>query len=162
MQNVYPLAVTFVKTWKINKLSSLALLVIIWQTYDAAFSTNAFEQVKGSNIVFIVFVSAGLFLLFLSIAFVSGNLWLPKEDTISVCYCVPAKSPAMGVPLAQTMFIGLSPILSAKLQIPLVIFQGLQIAGGTIMIKPFLWWAAKEPKKVDNLDNEALQDDCSR
>jgi hypothetical protein len=40
-----------------------------------------------------------------------------------VCYCVPAKTPAMGVPLANVMFIGLSAQLESKIQIPMVIYQ---------------------------------------
>jgi sodium/bile acid cotransporter 7 len=96
--------------------------------------------VRASNILFIVFISVALFGLFLGVAIATSVVWLPREDAVAVCYCVPAKTPAMGVPLVMTMFVGLSPLLEAKLQIPLVIFQALQLLGGTIMIRPFARW----------------------
>jgi len=141
VQHVFP---TFTKRvivgWKLTKISPLCLLVVVWQTYDQAFGSHAFETIKGSNMVFIVFSGIGLYILFICIAFFSSNWWLPKEDTIAVAYIMPAKTPAMGVPLAMTMFVGLSPVLEAKLQIPMVIYQGLQIVGGTICVKPFRIW----------------------
>ena len=46
----------------------------------------------------------------------------------------------MGVPLSNVMFAGLSPIVESKLQIPLVIFQGLQIAAGSLLTIGFRNW----------------------
>jgi solute carrier family 10 (sodium/bile acid cotransporter), member 7 len=135
--------------WKLNKISPFALLVILWNTYDQAFASGAFHTVKTSNMIFIVFISVALFLVFITVSFVTSILWLSKEDTISVCYCVPAKTPAMGVPLIMTMFVGLTPVLEAKLQIPMVIFQGLQILGGTIFIHPFRRWVSNGKPNVE-------------
>jgi solute carrier family 10 (sodium/bile acid cotransporter), member 7 len=134
--------------WKLSKISPFALLVIVWQTYDQAFGSDAFKTIKGDNMIFIVFISIALFVVFLTIAFLTSIVWLPKEDTISVCYCVPAKTPAMGVPLAMTMFVGLSPVLEAKLQIPMVIYQGLQIVGGTIFIHPLRNWIDRDKMSI--------------
>lgn len=69
-----------------------------------------------------------------------SRLWLSKADTIAVAYVVPAKTPAMGVPLSNVMFSGLSPITASKIQIPLVIFQGLQIAAGSLLTLIFRMW----------------------
>jgi sodium/bile acid cotransporter 7 len=135
--------------WKLTKLSSFSLLIIVWQTYDQAFASHAFDTVKSSNMVFIVFISIALFLLFEAISFFTSIVWLSREDTISVCYCVPAKTPAMGVPLAMTMFVGLTPVLQAKLQVPMVIYQGLQIVGGTLFIYPLRKWVDRG-REVEN------------
>lgn len=140
-----PTKTIFVK-YKLNKIGSFMLLLIIWQTYDQAFATGAFTSVKGSNIVFVVFVSMGLFVIFLGISFVTSMIWLSKEDTIAICYCVPAKTPAMGVPLANVMYVGLSDQLQSKLQIPMVLYQGLQILGGSLLISAFRKWATRKPK----------------
>lgn len=97
VQNVFPTQTKKVMSdWKLSKLGSLSLLVIIWQTFDQAFETRAFSSVKGDNMVFIVFISLAFYLLWLAISFWTSILWLPKKDVISVCYCVPAKTPAMG------------------------------------------------------------------
>lgn len=151
VQNTFPAATKHIFTkYKLNKIGSFMLLIIIWQTYDQAFATGAFTSVKSSNIIFIIFVSVGLFFLFLAISFTSSILWLSKEDTIAVCYCVPAKTPAMGVPLANVMFIGLGGQLESKLQIPMVLYQGLQILGGSLLIPAFrAWVTAGEKRSVD-------------
>ena len=90
--------------------------------------------------IFIVFVSIGLFLLWLGVSFLTCIPWLPRTDTVAVCYCVPAKTPAMGVPLSTVLFLGLSALDQSKIQIPMVIFQGLQIVGGSLLTGIFRRW----------------------
>lgn len=142
--------------WKVLKLGSLCMLVVIWQTYDSAFASGAFESVPGSNMVFMVFICIGLYLVFFFVAFFSALLWLPRKDVVAVCYCVPAKGPAMGVPLSTTIFAGMDPVLRSKIQIPIVIFQGLQIACGSLLIGVFRKWiAAEEKRRVENGGTEA-------
>ena len=148
LQNVFPMATeTTMKKWKISKLSSFCLLIIIWSTYDQAFQSGAFNTLPASNIVFVVFMSIAFFIIWLTIAFTTAKLWLPREDVVAVCYCVPAKTPAMGVPLVQTIYFGLSRLDQSKLQIPMVFFQGLQIAGGSLLIGAFRWWVARDSTK---------------
>lgn len=130
--------------WKLVKLNSICMITIIWQTYDQAFASHAFDSVPASNMIFVVFVCLGLFLVYFLVAFFSAMLWLPKKDVVAVCYTVPAKGPAMGVPLSTTIFAGMDLALQSKIQIPIVIFQGLQIAGGSIMIAVFRRWMAAE------------------
>ncbi|KAI7675342.1 hypothetical protein KC319_g4598 [Hortaea werneckii] len=130
--------------WKLNKLSMLALLVILWQTYDKAFASQAFSSVPGDNMVFVVFVSLGLLAIFLLLSFGTSYFWLPKKDVVAVCYCVPAKGPAMGVPLATTIFAGIEPVLESKILIPIIIYQGLQVALGTILVPVLRKWIERD------------------
>ena len=142
---------------KPNKLASLALLTIVWSTFDQAFETGTFSSVKASNnifIVFIVFISLAFFLLWLGITFPLSLLWLPKRDIIAMCYCVPAKSIAIGIPLASVLFIGLSRREQSKLQIPMVIFQGLQIPAGSLMTLPFRRWVRAEEEAEEKAEIE--------
>jgi len=132
--------------WKLSKIGSFCLLAVIWQTYDGAFASGAFSTIKASNSIFIVFISIALYPLFLAICVVTSRIWLSKSDTISVAYCVPAKTPAMGVPLITTMYAGLSMIEQSKLQIPIVIYQGFQIAFGSILTAVFRKWIAPEER----------------
>ncbi|TID19057.1 sodium bile acid symporter family protein [Venturia nashicola] len=145
IQNIFPKQTKIIFTrFKLSKLASICLLVLIWQTYDQAFSSRAFQSIKASNIVFIVFMSIALFFIFLAVCFFTSTMWLPRQDTISVCYCVPAKTPAMGVPLANVMFLGLSTQLKSKIQIPMVIYQGLQIVAGSLLTMAFRHWIQPE------------------
>jgi sodium/bile acid cotransporter 7 len=130
--------------WKLNKLGSFALLAILWSTFDQAFESGAFSSVKADNIIFIVFVSLAYCLIWFTVCFLLSIPWLPKKDTISVCYCVPAKSIAIGVPLSSVLFVGLSRTQQSKLQIPMIIFQGIQIASASLMTIPFRHWVRGE------------------
>jgi sodium/bile acid cotransporter 7 len=121
--------------------------VIIWQTYDSAFSSDALRFVPGSNIAFIVFISITIFSLLLCVSLLSAKVWMNRADTVAVCYCVPAKTPAMGVPMSTVLFIGIAPALEARIQLPLVIYQGLQIMAGTVLTVPFKRWVDSEKKK---------------
>lgn len=85
--------------------------------------------------------------MYLAICFFTSILWLSKADTIAVVYCVPAKTPAMGIPLTQTMFAGLSSILEAKIQIPMVIYQGLQVAAGSLLTLAWRKWIRPEEER---------------
>lgn len=130
--------------WKVLKFGPLCMLVIIWQTYDSAFASGAFNSVPASNMIFMVFISLALFVVYFCVAFFAAILWLPRKDVAAVCYCVPAKGPAMGVPLSTTIFAGMDPVLQSKIQIPIVIFQGLQIACGSALIVAFRKWIDTE------------------
>jgi solute carrier family 10 (sodium/bile acid cotransporter), member 7 len=135
--------------WKLNKLGSICLLVLLWATYDQAFATNSFERVSESNMIFIVFVSVALWILFFGIAFTSSTFWLPREDVVSLCMCVPAKGIVMGVPLSTTIFGGIDLALQSKIQIPIVIYQGLQLAFASVLVPVFRRWVDRK-KKDDN------------
>ena len=57
----------------------------------------------------------------------------------------------MGVPLATMIFVGLSPILLSKIQVPMVIYQGLQIVAGSLLTIVFRKWVGQS-----KTDNEAM------
>jgi sodium/bile acid cotransporter 7 len=143
--------------WKVLKSGSLCMLVVIWQTYDGAFASGAFDSVPGNNMIFVVFTSIGLFVVYFCVAFFAAILWLPRKDVVAVCYCVPAKGPAMGVPLSTTIFAGMDPVLRSKIQIPIVIFQGLQIACGGALIGVFRRWIANEEERRVESDGHDVE-----
>jgi sodium/bile acid cotransporter 7 len=135
--------------WNIIKLSSIALLTLVWQTFDQAFQSGAFKTVKPSNIAFIVFITIALYMIWLAICFSASIIWLPKKDVIACCYCCPAKALAMIVPLSSVMYINTSPIEQSKLQIPAIIFQAFQVAIGGIMTIGFRRWIRSEEQREE-------------
>lgn len=124
-------------------------MIIIWQTFDSAFSTGAFTSVRGDNMVFIVFISIAFYLGWTLICVTLSTLWLGKQDTIAVAYCVPAKTLAMGVPLSSVMYAGLSTLTKSKIQIPMIIFQGFQVAGGSLLTIAFRKWIRPDEERVE-------------
>jgi len=148
VQNLFPRTTSTVfARWKLNKLASLSLLTVLWSAYDQAFESGAFNSVKASNLIFIVFMSLALFVVFWLICMALSILWLPKKDTIAVAYCVPAKTPAMGIPITTTLWVGLATINESKIQIPMVIYQGFQIAAGSLLTILFRRWVRADEEK---------------
>lgn len=90
-----------------------------------------------------------MFIVWLTVSVSVSVLWLSGEDTVAVAYCVPAKTPAMGVPLANLIFQGLDVSQKAKIQLPMVIFQGLQIALGSLLVPVFRGWLVSKVYSVD-------------
>ncbi|KAF2000154.1 hypothetical protein P154DRAFT_435391 [Amniculicola lignicola CBS 123094] len=150
VQNVFPkpTKIVFVK-WKLMKLSSVALLTLIWQTFDQAFGSGAFATVKASNIVFIIFISIALYFVWLGLCFGTSIIWLPKKDVIACCYCCPAKALAMVVPLSSVMYINISAINQSKLQIPVILYQAFQVAIGGMLTIIFRRWIRPEEEEED-------------
>ncbi|WPG99280.1 Hypothetical protein R9X50_00209300 [Acrodontium crateriforme] len=142
--------------WKLNKIGSCCMLVVIWQTYDQAFASGAFKSVPGTNLVFLVFISIAFWLLIFAITFSASLLWLPKKDVVAITYCVPAKGPAIGVPLSTAIFAGIDLQMESKIQIPIVIYQALQIAFGSILISVFRRWIEKDEQR--NREREFVDD----
>lgn len=143
--------------WKLMKLSSVALLTLVWQTFDQAFQSKAFESVKKSNIVFIVFICAALYFMWTALCFTASIIWLPKKDVIACCYCCPAKALAMVVPLTSVMYINISPIEQSKMQIPAIIFQAFQVGIGGLMTIAFRRWIRSEEEMEEAEKGGAAQ-----
>ena len=79
----------FVK-WRLSRIGSLCMLTLLWQTFDRAFATHAFADVKQSNLVFIVFITIVNWSVWLAICVVLSMLWLDRKETVAVAMCVPA------------------------------------------------------------------------
>jgi len=135
----------------------LALLTIIWQTFDQAFGSGAFNSVKGDNIVFIVLISIALFILWLSVCFATSLMWLSKQDVIACCYFCPAKTPAMGVTLSSVMYVGLAAVNESKIQISMVIYQAFQIAAGSVLTIVFRKWIRPEEEMQEEKRKEVRE-----
>ncbi|KAE8153202.1 putative sodium bile acid cotransporter [Aspergillus avenaceus] len=156
LQHFFPKAMhkLFIQ-WKLTKLGPICIIIIVWQAYDAAFGSDAFTSVKSSNVIFVVFISIAMYFVWLVISVSASVAWLSKEDTVAVAYCVPAKSPATGVLLANLMFTDLTESQMAKVQLPTVIFQGLQVACSSVLVPLFRRWVEKRVHDLDGLDSEA-------
>lgn len=143
----------FVK-WRLSKIGSLCLLSMLWQTFDHAFETGAFKVAKPSNLVFVVFIVIVNFGIWLTICVLLSLPWLDRKDTVSVAMCVPAKTLALGLPLSFLLFEGISPLDEGLIQVPLVIFQVMQMGMASLSTLGFRRWVdAGERKKEISLQS---------
>ncbi|KAK4054185.1 LRR receptor-like serine/threonine-protein kinase RGI2 [Microbotryomycetes sp. JL201] len=143
VQYFFPQQVKWTRTaFRLGKVGSVCLLLVIWATFSTAFAENVFEVLSGETIAFIVTVNIGLYmfhsvLLFLlarKVPFkhrrrVSGPLF-DTSTTIPLLFCAAAKGVALGGPIVSILYGGLTPVAAATVSLPLVIYQGSQVALG--------------------------------
>ena len=68
-----------------------------------------------------------------------------KRDTISVCFCAPAKSVSIGAPLIGVMWgVGFSESVQSLVMIPIVLYQAEQILCGQLAVLIFRRWSRDE------------------
>lgn len=137
----------FKKNPVIKRIGSLCMLVIIWSTYDQAFSSGAFGTVPASNKIFLVFILLAIWLVYLGISITASLLLFPKKDIVAIAYCVTGKGPATGIPLSISIFSGLGLELESKIQIPIVIYQSLSVGFGSMIIVLFRKWLERDERR---------------
>jgi len=180
--------------FRLNKVASFLLLIMIWSTFSGAFYSGVFTIISTESVIFMVFVNIGLYLFFLVLCFTIARFPLPdlpafhvlpfrrktsnektvdqlaspssEETTISsdpaprpshasshephylfsaeiaiaLSFCAPAKGIVIGEPIVETLYGGLTFQDRSIIQVPLVLYQGLQVAMGQVTVMMFQAW----------------------
>ncbi|CAN3356908.1 solute carrier Rch1p [Diutina catenulata] len=185
IQNIWPKQTKWVlTTFKLSKVGSFMLLLIMFQSFSTAFAQNAFESVSHLSIVFLVLFNLGIYLFFTVLCFFYARPWWiikifnhepteadsklytygykllrpfywNKRDTVAILLCGPAKTAALGVSLVSSQYGAHNPRLGIIL-VPLVLYQAEQVLTAQVLTKFMKKWIyADEPKD----DEEHLRDD---
>jgi sodium/bile acid cotransporter 7 len=67
-----------------------------------------------------------------------------KEETISICFCAPAKTQALGIPLIAAMYASSTDSTRALLQVPMILYTAEQILIGQVLVWLFKRWLAQD------------------
>ncbi|KAK9328471.1 SBF-like CPA transporter family-domain-containing protein [Lipomyces starkeyi] len=151
--------------FKINKFSSVFLILIMWSTFSSCFATGAFAAMTPQSTGLVMMMDFGLywFFLFSTLVVTRGsrkvhfkNKYLDsilnffrfnKRDTIAMCYVIPAKTPALGVPLINALYAnhpGISDQMKQMLQIPIILYQIEQLCFSSSSVPLFRRWVRDE------------------
>ncbi|WVW80214.1 hypothetical protein I302_102191 [Kwoniella bestiolae CBS 10118] len=196
IQNVFPKQTKWVSTkFRLAKLSTFFLLLLIWSVFSTQFRAQAFEAVSTSSIIFLVFLNLGLYgaftilCVFLSRLPIShsskllardisttspisensgSSKWnwqritqscrFNKRESTAICFCAVAKGMVVGAPTLSILYGGFPEQQKAILSIPLVLYQGQQVAVAQILVYFFKKWNEKpdpyfdEPPSLDTKD----------
>ncbi|KAH8705275.1 SBF-like CPA transporter family-domain-containing protein [Talaromyces proteolyticus] len=153
----------------VGKLSTACMLLLIWTTFSSAFATGALETLSTQSIIFTVLFNVA-FYLFLTIvcfyisrppAFLRKTFWgkrifmqVPAEETIAICFCGPAKTTALGIPLLYAMYTNMDLFTKAKTSIPVLLYTTEQICVAHFMVYVFRRWKRRLENKTDVQDEE--------
>ncbi|WVF65823.1 hypothetical protein IAT40_000560 [Kwoniella sp. CBS 6097] len=207
VQNICPKQTRWVATtFRLAKVSTFLLLLLIWSVFSTQFQEKAFETVSTPSIMFLVFVNLGLYAFFTLFCVVLARLpFLPKsfdpppsssyattttecevtqaesefngierkvpiwrktvsgmrfdkKVTTATCFCAAAKGMVVGAPTLSVLYGGFPDQERAILSIPLVLYQGQQVAIAQILVYFFKKWnekpdrlapPSKPPKDLD-------------
>lgn len=67
-----------------------------------------------------------------------------RKDVIAITYCVAAKGPAIGVPLVDRIWETMDLEMKSKVQVPIAIYQTMQIAFGSLMVGLLREWIERD------------------
>lgn len=74
---------------------------------------------------------------------------MSPEETIAVCFCGPAKSTALGIPLLYAMWTPVDLFTKAKTSVPVLLYTTEQICVAHFFVGLFRRWLEKRGQKGD-------------
>ncbi|KAJ5431365.1 sodium bile acid cotransporter [Penicillium cf. griseofulvum] len=149
---------------KLPKLATFCLLLLIWATFSSCFATGALQTLSAQSIVFVLLFNIILYIALTAVCFLcsrpprifSSRRWskpifkcMSPEETIAVCFCGPAKSTALGIPLLYAMWQPVDLFLKAKTSVPVLLYTTEQICVAHFFVQLFRWWHARIVEKED-------------
>ncbi|KAJ5894733.1 hypothetical protein N7495_006424 [Penicillium taxi] len=142
---------------RLPKLASVCMLLLVWSTFSSCFATGAIQTLSVQSIIFVVLFNIALYIFLTGVCFVtsrppqafSSHRWskpvfkpLSPEETIAACFCGPAKSTALGIPLLYAMWAPLDLYLKAKTSVPVLLYTTEQICVAHFFVMVFKKWHA--------------------
>ncbi|KAK6201583.1 putative sodium bile acid cotransporter [Scheffersomyces amazonensis] len=192
VQNVFPKQTKWtISTFKLAKVGSFMLILIMFQSFSTAFYQHAFTKVSHASIIFLVFFNIGIYLFFTCITFcyarpvfikrifneeptekssrfytITYKIFRPfyysRKDTVAIMLCGPAKTAALGVSLVSSQYGSNNPNLGIIL-VPLVLYQSEQVISAQVLVNFMRRWIhAKDPKPDIENQVEPLQDESGK
>ncbi|KAL6231951.1 hypothetical protein BDW75DRAFT_30053 [Aspergillus navahoensis] len=146
-----------IQKYKIAKLGSFCLLLMIWSTFSSCFATGALQGLSTGSIIFVVLFNIALYVFLTVVCFAISRppqhlcsrttfgRWqilkqMSVEETIAVCFCGPAKSTALGIPLLYAMWTPVDLYTKAKTSVPVLLYTTEQLFVAHFFIHAFMWW----------------------
>ncbi|KAL2856885.1 putative sodium bile acid cotransporter [Aspergillus pseudodeflectus] len=152
--------------YRIAKLGSACLLLMIWTTFSSCFATGALEALSTETIVFVTLFNIALYVFLTAVCFALSrppqslcrrttfDRWqifkqIPPVEAIAVCFCGPAKSTALGIPLLYAMWTPVDLFLKAKTSVPVLLYTTEQMFVAHFFVHAFRWWTRRLDKRRD-------------
>ncbi|KAF7162964.1 hypothetical protein CNMCM5623_008029 [Aspergillus felis] len=153
------------QTYRISKLGSACLLLIVWMTFSTCFATGALQTLSVQSVLFVVFFNIALYIALTGVCFVLSRppevllvnrfgmrrifKRITPEETIAVCFCGPAKSTALGIPLLYAMWAPVDLYTKARTSVPVLLYTTEQICIAHFFVHALQRWQKNLNEKQD-------------
>ncbi|KAH3681376.1 hypothetical protein WICPIJ_007645 [Wickerhamomyces pijperi] len=184
IQNIKPKETKwFLTTFKMNKVGSFCLILIMFSSFSTAFYQHAFTSVPKASLIFVVFFNIGIYLFWTAICFccarpffipllfptepdekssklytISYRIFKPfyynRKDTITIMFCGAAKTAALGVSLISSQY-GDNFAYLGRLLVSLVLYQSLQVITAQVLVPFFKKWESYD--HIEDANDEESQ-----
>ena len=109
----------------------ITILLIVYTAFCESFSRHAFEQISGSDLLWLAALMLSLFfLMFGLITLLSRLLQFNREDRITALFCGSKKSLVQGSVMANVLFPG---NLAGVALLPIMMYHALQLIVASII-----------------------------
>ncbi|KAL2864458.1 uncharacterized protein BJX67DRAFT_220375 [Aspergillus lucknowensis] len=149
-----------IRKYKIAKLGSACMLLMIWTTFSSCFATGALQGLSTESLVFVVLFNIALYIFLTAVCFslarppqsfcrwTTIGRWqlfkdIPPVETIAVCFCGPAKSTALGIPLLYAMWTPLDLFIKARTSVPVLLYTTEQLFVAHFFVHAFRRWTRR-------------------
>ncbi|BGP16797.1 hypothetical protein JCM10213_002191 [Rhodosporidiobolus nylandii] len=170
------------ETFRLGKVGTFCLLLIIWSTFSGAFYENAFVQLSGEAVAFVVCTNIFLYLLFTLLLFAVCRLisvpschvsnrkvvsegarpLFEPDVTIAALFTGAAKGAALGAPIVSILYGGLEGPAHGIVSLPLVLYQGSQVAIGQAVCVVLKKWSLRKKRQAAEAAEAANGSDDGR
>lgn len=155
--------------------SESPLLTYTRVTFSSCFATGALEDLSTETVVFVVLFNIALYVFLTAVCFCLSRppqslctrakigRWhilkqIPPEEAIAVCFCGPAKSTALGIPLLYAMWTPVDLFLKAKTSVPVLLYTTEQLFVAHFFVHAFQWWKQRLERSRPSECEEATED----
>ncbi|KAK7518586.1 putative sodium bile acid cotransporter [Phyllosticta citriasiana] len=144
----------------LGKVGTICLLLLIWSSFSSCFATSALQSLSTPTILLVVFLNIAIYLFWTLLCFSFSRLppsislrtrniirGFNKRETVAICFCGPAKTAALGIPLLYSMWDGLDSQTKAKMSIPVILYTTEQVFCAHFLAALFKRWIARDGEK---------------
>jgi sodium/bile acid cotransporter 7 len=85
-----------------------------------------------------------------------------KPEAISICFCAPAKTQALGIPLIAAMYTTADDKTRALIQVPMILYTAEQILVGQVLVWLFKRWLRDDKEEDVETPGAVVEDDKRR
>ncbi|PLB51221.1 hypothetical protein P170DRAFT_382570 [Aspergillus steynii IBT 23096] len=145
--------------YRIPKIGTVCMLLLVWTTFSSCFATGALQTLSTRSIIFVVFFNIALYIFLTGVCFVlcrpprvlsslgfgTSHVFkrISAEETIAVCFCGPAKSTALGIPLLYAMWTPVDLFVKAKTSVPVLLYTTEQICIAHFFVHVLRKWRGR-------------------
>ncbi|CAF0972813.1 unnamed protein product [Didymodactylos carnosus] len=134
---------------KLAKVSSVALLFILWCVFCNAFANKSFERISKIDFLLLITIDIVLYIGFsiilTGIARIPIEYWqFSRKDTVAIVYSSISKTIGMGIPLINALYGGQDAQIVALLALPVISYYIIQLILGSIQTVLFQHWLKRD------------------